>query len=87
MSADAPLTLATLRRVVDELCRLRPQPPRLAAVATVLRRHRLGGMSTTRVAALLSTVATLVGDPAAERPGSAAQLTPRQLEELLAEVT
>lgn len=87
MTTAAPLTLATLRRVVDDLCRLRPQPPRLAAVTTVLRRYALGGMSTAQVAVLLSTVAALAGDPAAERPGSAAQLTPRQLEELLAEVT
>lgn len=83
----APLTLTVLRRVIDELCRLEPQPPRLAAAAAVLRRHGLDTMSVARVAALLSVVAALTGGPGPDQSGSAAQLTPRQLEELLAEVT
>ncbi|WP_422772322.1 hypothetical protein ACN28C_04505 [Plantactinospora sp. WMMC1484] len=79
--------MATLRLVIDELCRLEPQPPRLADVVAVLRRCRLGGMSVAQVAVLLSAVAALVGDPVVDQPGHAAQLTPRQLEELLAEIT
>lgn len=93
ITATGPLTLATLRHLIDELCGLYPRPPSLAAVARVLRGYGLSSMPVGHVASLLATVAALTGGPhtlpdqSAGRPGLAAALTPRQLEDLLADMT
>jgi hypothetical protein len=77
-----PLTLAGLRRLVDDLAGLGSGPASLAQVVAVLDRHGRTDLPVDKVAVLLSTVAELDGSSDA-----AAGLTPRALETLLARVS
>lgn len=83
---NATSSLADFRIAIDDLAHLERQAS-LSAATRVLRRHGLTDLSVDQLSILLDVVDGLVRTVAVDGAAPSARLTPRQLEELLADVT